>query len=288
MQGKKFVLIFSMVMALVVATTAANTTIIPAASSQVNQTNMSTAIRKNQTGTQIMTTATATPNYNATDIMLSSFNSANNLLTQALNDIKAGNLKGALGPLNLATGQIEQQQLASVDVISNPVLQVAREHLLAAKQAIEMSNTDKAISELNALRQLKLLHQQGMMRMGIPMTGKLNSTFNSAEAHLLASDEAINLYNPQKAMSELNIANNQLYAHQLAMLDVVNLLFNATRTHIQKSINDINSDNARGAISELNNGIMLLRDQEQGALMIKGVSPTNTAVTPDVGNTTRG
>ena len=48
---------------------------------------------------------------------------------------------------------IEQQQLAAFDVMSNPVLQSAREHLLGAKQSIETGNTDKAVSELYILRQ---------------------------------------------------------------------------------------------------------------------------------------
>lgn len=52
-----------------------------------------------------------------------------------------------------------------------PVLQLSREHLLAAEQALKAGNTDQAISELNVLRQLRLLHQQGMMMMKLPMTG---------------------------------------------------------------------------------------------------------------------
>ncbi|MFY9794410.1 MAG: hypothetical protein WAJ93_01840, partial [Candidatus Nitrosopolaris sp.] len=77
------------------------------------------------------------------------------------------------------TGRILEQQLAVLDVMSNPVLQSAREHLLAAKQSIETGNNDKAVSELYILRQLKLLHQEGMMTMKLPMTRDLNSTFNS-------------------------------------------------------------------------------------------------------------
>lgn len=96
--------------------------------------------------------------------------------------------------------------------MSNPVLQLARAHLLAAKQYIETGNTDKATSELYTLRQLKLLHEQGMM-MKLPMTGDLNSTFNSAEAHLLAAGEAMNAYDPKRAISELAIASEQLYSH---------------------------------------------------------------------------
>jgi hypothetical protein len=57
--------------------------------------------------------------------------------------------------------------------------------------------------------------------MKLPMAGELNSTFNSLESHLLTADENINGYNIRGAISELNLANDQLYAHQLAMLDVV-------------------------------------------------------------------
>ena len=119
--------------------------------------------------------------------MMSSFKSGNKLLMQAINDIKTGNTHEALTSLNNGKMLIEQQQLAALDVMSNPVLQSAREHLLAAKQSIETGNTDKAVSELYILRQLKLLHQQGMMTMKLPITRDLNSTFNSAEAHLLAA-----------------------------------------------------------------------------------------------------
>ena len=60
-----------------------------------------------------------------------------------------------------------------------------------------------------------------MTIMKLPMAGELNSTFNSLESHLLTADENINGYNIRGAISELNLANDQLYAHQLAMLDVV-------------------------------------------------------------------
>ena len=164
--------------------------------------------------------------------------------------------------------------------MSNPVLQLAREHLLAAKQYIETGNTDKAISELYTLRQLKLLHEQGMMTMKLPMTGDLNSTFNSAEAHLLAAGEAMNAYDPQRAISELAIASEQLYAHQLVMLDVVNSLFGKTRTHLQQSIDDIKINDTQGTISELNKLIISLDEQEKGVLMIKGISPSTASMTP--------
>src|SRR5215467_7116089 len=88
---------------------------------------------------------------------------------------------------------IEQQQLAALDVMSNPVFQAAREHLLSAKHYIETGNTDGAVSELFILRQLKILHEQGMMTMKLPMTRDLNSTFYSAEIHLLAAGEALNV-----------------------------------------------------------------------------------------------
>jgi hypothetical protein len=181
---------------------------------------------------------------------------------------------------------IEQQQLAALDVMSNPVLQSAREHLLAAKQSIETGNTDKAVSELYILRQLKLLHQQGMMTMKLPMTRDLNSSFNSAEAHLLAAGEAINGYDPQRAISELDIASEQLFAHQLAMLDVINSLFSNTRAHFQQSIYDLKISDTKEAISELNKVLNSLEEQEQGVLMIKGIFPSTTVITSNHVNAT--
>jgi hypothetical protein len=210
------------------------------------------------------------PPYNATQNMISAFKTADSLLMQALNNLNTGKTQGALTQLNMAKTQIEQYQLAALDAMSNPVLQLSREHLLAAENALKMRNTDKAISELNILRQLRLLHQQGMMAMNLPMAGELNSTFNSLESHLLATDENVNGYNIQGAISQLNLANEQLYAHQLAMLDVVYSFFNNTRTHFKKSIVDINSGNIQQAISELKFVDKLLRGHEQGMLMMIG------------------
>jgi hypothetical protein len=217
--------------------------------------------------------------YNATQNMISAFKTADSLLIQALINLNIGKVQEALTELNSAKTQIEQYQLAALDVMSNPVLQLSREHLLAAEQALKAKNTDQAISELNMLRQLRLLHQQGMMMMKIPMVGELNSTFNSLESHLLTADENINGYNIQGAISELNLANDQLYAHQLAMLDIVHSFFNNTRTYLKQSINDINSGNIQGAISELKMVDQLLRGHEQGMLMIAGRMPQSLNLT---------
>jgi len=94
--------------------------------------------------------------------------------------------------------------------------------------------------------------------------------FNSLESHLLVADENINGYNIRGAISELNLANDQLYAHQLAMLDIVYSFLNNTRTHLKQSISDINSANVQGAISQLKMVNQLLRANEQGMLMIIG------------------
>jgi hypothetical protein len=208
--------------------------------------------------------------YNATENMILAFKTADSLLIQALNNLNAGKIKEALTQLNNAKVQIEQYQLAALDAMSNPVLQISREHLLSAEQALKTGNTDQAISELNMLRELRILHQQGMMVMNLPMAGEMNSTFNSLESHLLAADENINGYNVRGAISELNLANDQLYAHQLAMLDVVYSFLNNTRTHLKQSIININSGNIQGAISELKIVSQLLRGHQQGMLMIVG------------------
>jgi len=202
--------------------------------------------------------------------MISAFKTANSLLIQALNDLNIGKTQEAHTQLSMAKMQIEQYQLASLDAVSNPVLQSSREHLLSAEQALKSGNTDQAISELNVVRQLRLLHQQGMMIMKIPMAGELNSTFNSLESHLLTADENINGYNIRGAISELNLANDQLYAHQLAMLDIMYPFFNNTRTHLKQSIDDLNSGNTQRAISELKIVDKLLGAQEQGMLMMVG------------------
>jgi hypothetical protein len=241
-----------------------------------------TKIPKNQTGNL---TATA-QNYNSTDTMISSFRSGNKLLMQAVNDIKTGNIHKALTELNNARVQIEEQQLAALGMMSNPVLQSAREHLFAAKHYIETGNIDGAISELFILRQLKILHQQGMMTMRLPMTRDMNSTFYSTETHLLAAGEALNAYDPQRAISELDIASEQLYSHQLAMLDVIDSLFSNTRMHFQQSFNDIKANDTKEALSELNKVINSLDEQVQGVLMIKGLPSTAVITTNRVNVTT--
>ena len=217
--------------------------------------------------------------YNATDVMITSFQSAENLLTQARNEIKSGgNLQDAISKINMAKIRIEQYQLASLDLLSNPVLQTARMHLLAAEDAIKTKNIDKAVAELNTVSQLRLLHEQGMMLMKLPMTGEMNSTFNSLEAHLLAANEAVNMEDFQKAVAELNIANDYLYSHQLSMIDFVNSLFNNTRTHLKQSISFLKiggSSNTDKAISELGIIDELIKRNEQGMLMMIGISSAN-------------
>lgn len=208
--------------------------------------------------------------YNATENMISTFKTTNSLLTQALNDLNMGKGNETRTLLGIAKTQLDQYQLGSLDALSNPVLQLSREHLLAAQQALKMGKTDQAVSELNVVRQLRLLHEQGMMIMGLPMTGELNSTFNSLESHLIAADEDINGYNTQGAITELSLANDQLYAHQLAMLDIVYSFFNNTRGHLKQSIDYLNSGNAQGAISELKIVDKSLRGNEQGLLMMVG------------------
>ena len=217
--------------------------------------------------------------YNATDVMITSFQSAENLLTQAQNEIKSGsNLQDAISKINMAKIRIEQYQLASLDLLSNPVLQTARMHLLAAEDAIKTKNIEKAIDELNTVSQLRLLHEQGMMLMRLPMAGEMNSTFNSLEAHLLAANEAVNMEDFQKAVAELNIANDYLYSHQLSMIDFVNSLFNNTRTHLKQSINFLKAgggSNTDKAISELGIIDELMKRNEQGMLMMIGISSAN-------------
>ena len=145
-QGKKssammFSIIITMTLALVTLTTTTTTTAAAAVSptsksSQSNQ-NVSSSIQQiNQ------------PPYNATQNMISAFKIADSLLMQALNNLNTGKTQGALKQLNMAKTQIEQYQLAALDAMSNPVLQLSREHLLAAENALKMRNTDKAISEL--------------------------------------------------------------------------------------------------------------------------------------------
>jgi uncharacterized MAPEG superfamily protein len=266
-QGKKssammFSIIITMTLALVTLTTTTTT-----ATAAVSSTSKSSPSNQNASSSIQQINQRS---YNATQNMISAFKTADSFLMQALNNLNTGKTQGALKLLNMANTQIEQYQLAALDAMSNPVLQLSREHLLAAENALKMRNTDKAISELNILRELRLLHQQGMMAMKLPMAGELNSTFNSLESHLLAADENINAYNIQGAISQLNLANDQLYAHQLAMLDVVYSFFNNTRTHLKHGIVDINSGNIQGAISELKMVDNLLRGHEQGMLMMIG------------------
>ena len=216
--------------------------------------------------------------YNATDVMITLFQSAENLLTQARNEIKSGgNLQDAISKINMAKIRIEQYQLASLDLLSNPVLQTARMHLLAAEDAIKTKNIDKTVAELNKVSQLRLLHEQGMMFMKLPMAGEMNSTFNSLEAHLLAANEAVNMEDFQKAVAELNVANDFLYSHQLSMIDFVNSLFNNTRTHLKQSISflSIGGSNSDKAISELSIIDELIKRNEQGILMMIGISLAN-------------
>src|SRR6188472_2992628 len=53
--------------------------------------------------------------YNATDVMITSFQSTENLLTQAQNEIKSGgNLQDVISKINMAKIRIEQYQLASL------------------------------------------------------------------------------------------------------------------------------------------------------------------------------
>ncbi len=236
--------------------------------SAISENNNQTA---NQSNTGVIQHTKNQQTYNSTQSMIIAFKTADSLLNQALKTLSLGKAQEALGQLNSAKVQIEQYQLATLDAMSNPVLQSSREHLLAAEQALKMGNTDQAISELNLLRQLRILHQQGMMIMKLPMAGEMNSTFNSLESHLLAADEKINGYNTKGAIYELNLANDQLYAHQLAMLDIVYPFLNSTRTHLKQSITDINSGNIQGAISEVKMVNQLLRDHEQGMAMMLGI-----------------
>jgi len=266
---KSYVLVFSIIIiiALVIAGTTRTAIGVLPPSSATSKSNQTANAGGNTT---IIQYTKNQQNYNATENMIVAFTAADSLLMQALNNLNAGKTKEALAQLNGAKVQVEQYQLAALDAMSNPVLQTSRQHLLAAQQALNMGNTDQAISELNMLRQLRILHQQGMMVMKLPMAGDMNSTFNSLESHLLAADENINGYNLRGAISELNLANDQLYAHQLAMLDVVYSFLNNTRTQLKQSISDINSGNIQGAVSQLKMVNQSLRGNEQGMLMIIG------------------
>ena len=183
-------------------------------SSTISESNNQTANRSNA---GIIQHTKNQQTYNATQSMTLAFKTADSLLMQALKNLSMGKTQEALRQLSSAKVQIEQYQLAALNAMSNPVLQISREHLLAAEQALKMGSNDQAISELNMLRQLRILHQQGMMIMKLPMAGEMNSTFNSLESHLLAADEKINSYNIKGAIYELNLANDQLYSHQLVL-----------------------------------------------------------------------
>lgn len=235
----------------------------------------STTTQENQTRNQ----TTTAQNHNSTETMMSSFKSGNKLLMQAINDINTGNIQEALAKLNNAKVQIQQQQLALFDVMSGPVLSSTREYLLAAEQSIEKGNTDKAIPIFFILKQV-ILHQQGMMMMGLPLARDLISTFNSSGRHLLTAGEALNAHDPRRAISELNIAIGQLYAHQLTMVEVVNSLSSNIRTHFQQAINDIKINETKEAISELTTVVNSLKKQEQGVLMIMGL-PATSDITSD-------
>jgi hypothetical protein len=75
--------------------------------------------------------------YNATENTISAFKTADSLLIQALNDLNIGKTQEAHTQLSMAKTQIEQYQLASLDAMSNPGLQLSREHLLAAETGSE-------------------------------------------------------------------------------------------------------------------------------------------------------
>jgi len=70
------------------------------------------------------------------------------------------------------------------------------------------------------------------------------------------------------------MASEQLYSHQLAMLDVINSLFSNTRSHLQQSINGMKANDTKEALSQLNKAISSLDEQVQGVLMIKGLPST--------------
>ncbi len=77
----------------------------------------------------------------------------------------------------------------------------------------------------------------------------------------------------QKALSDLNIANDQLYQHQcLSMIDFINSIFNNTRTHLIQSIDDLKSGDRKTAISELAIVGQLLSAHQQGILTMIGIS----------------
>ncbi len=209
---------------------------------------------------------------NATTVLISAIKSTQTVLAQVLNDINMNNTKGALSNLNALKTKIEQYQLSALDVLSNPILQSSRVHLAAAEDAIKSGNAEKAISELSMAGQLKIQHHQGMMEMKLPMKGEMNSTFNSLEAHLLGANEAVNAGYTQKALSDLNIASDQLYQHQLSMIDFISSLFNNTRTHLKQSFDDLKAGDRQTAISELAIVGQLLSAHQHGIRTMIGIS----------------
>ena len=68
------------------------------------------------------------------------------------------------------------------------------------------------------------------------------------------------------------MANDQLYPHQLSMIDFINSIFNNTRTHLKLSIDDLRDSNRQAAISELNTVGLLLKAHQQGILTMMGIS----------------
>ena len=234
--------------------------------------NKLSSVQNNNKSSQIEQEKHQRQAYNATNVLISTIKSTRSILAKALNYINMNNTIGALSNLNALKTKIEQYQLSALDVLSNPDLQSSRIHLVAAEDAIKSGNVEKAISELSIAGQLRIQHQQGMMEMKLPMRGEMNSTFNSLEAHLLAANEAVNAGYTQKALSELNMANDQLYPHQLSMIDFINSIFNNTRTHLKLSIDDSRGSNKQAAISELNTVELLLKAQQQGILTMMGIS----------------
>jgi hypothetical protein len=234
-----------------------------------NNDNNSNFSSDNKTSNKILSSSML-HKYN-TDILISTINSSQNLLSRALNDINSNNTQIALLDLNNLKTKIEQYQLSALDLLSNPILQSSITHLNSAQDAIKSGNIKKAVSELSIVGQLRLQHNQGMMEMKLPMKGELNSTFNSLESHLLAANEAVNANYTQKATSEVNMANDQLYAHQLSMIDFISSLFNNTRTHLKQSMDDIKDNNKQGAISELNIVEQLLNAHQRGILVMIGM-----------------
>jgi hypothetical protein len=218
----------------------------------LDSSNKSSSVQNNK-GSQMEQEKHQQQAYNATNVLISTIKSTQSILAKALNDINMNNTIDALSNLNALKTKIEQYQLSALDVLSNPILQSSRIHLVAAEDAIKSGNIEKAISELGIAGQLRIQHQQGMMEMKLPMRGEMNSTFNSLEAHLLAANEAVNAGYTQKALSELNMANDQLYPHQL-------------------SIDDLRDSNRQAAISELNTVGQLLKAHQQGILTMIGIS----------------